>query len=107
MVDKICECDHLEKDHRYMDMSPEELMDHFVRMGSLVPVYGSDQARPTGYRVIDGTFVFYGDALAQMKSLQLKNSPCTKKRFFKGCKCNAFKADNLKTLENAYEHTTD
>lgn len=106
MVDKICKCDHLEKDHTYMDKSPQELLIHFVMVGSFVPQHRSDGSQAEGYRLPNGSFLFHCDALAEIEHMRQSYSFCKRKRFFMGCKCKAFEADNLKTLENAYEHKT-
>lgn len=107
MVDKICECDHLEKDHKYMNMMPEELLTRFAQLGILNPEHSPDMAQPKGWRIVsNGAFWFHHDALKEMERQQTENSYCRKKHFFKGCKCRVFKADNLRYLEKLSEHKT-
>lgn len=105
MADKICMCDHLEKEHRYMDQTPKQMLQTYVAMGKFEPQYDIDRIDPIGY-IIPPAHVFWlhDDAMKEFERLQINYSVCTKKSFFhKTCTCRFFKADNLKYLESLVE----
>jgi hypothetical protein len=99
VVDKICLCGHLEKEHKYLNKNIEQMIQAFVNVRRISPQYDPDLIKPVGYTTRDGKFYTYDSVMEMLENLRNDHSYCVAGLVAKDCKCKVFKADNLKYLE--------
>ena len=105
-VKLYCKCKHLEEDHRYRDSTPEELLQTFSRQNDVTVVHDPDRMQPKGYKMKNGSFISYELAFKEAVRAREELSNCAPNVFEMTCKCEVFKPDNLKYLEDLSERKT-
>jgi hypothetical protein len=96
----ICLCGHPEMRHRLRDKSSEEILNTFITRKQIEPQYQPDSIAIEQY-FFGSSFHSKEEVLKKIGEARDTFSSCQNMM----CQCKSFRADNLKSLENLYEHT--
>jgi len=98
MVDTICVCDCVETDHKLREKSPADILGSLCNNRYVTVQYHPARMEPIGYFIEQESKMYTPEEMYQSIIIIRDNcSPC------RSCNCKKFQADNLKTLERAYE----